>query len=89
MEVVDHVPVINLRNSITVSEVPLDVCWRLPTSPLSDSNDASRHQGGGRYFMNHEKIRKRMEYRRSILPGSIPGCHLYFRREGGEWKYIG
>jgi len=25
MEVVDDVPVINLRNSITVSEVPLDV----------------------------------------------------------------
>ena len=24
------------------------------------------------------------EYRCSILPGSIPGCHLYFHREGGE-----
>ena len=27
------------------------------------------------------KILKRTEYRCSILPGSIPGCHLYFRRK--------
>ena len=40
--------------------------------------------GGGRYFMNHEKIRKCTKYHCSILPGSIPGCHLYFCREGGE-----
>ena len=43
---------------------------------------------GRQYFMNHEKIRKRTEYRCSILPGSIPGCHLYFCREGDEWENI-
>ena len=39
---------------------------------------------GWQYFMYHEYIRKRTEYRCTILPGSIPGCHLYFCREGGE-----
>jgi hypothetical protein len=39
---------------------------------------------GWQYFMNHEYIRKHTEYCCSILPGSIPGCHLYFRKEGGE-----
>ena len=39
---------------------------------------------GWQYFMNHELNRKRTEYRCSILLGSIPGCHLYFCREGGE-----
>ena len=24
----------------------------------------------------------------TFYPGSIPGCHLYFRREGGEWRDI-
>ena len=66
----------------------LGCCWRLPMSPLNVSDDTRRCQGGGMYFMNHEQIRKRTEYHCSILPGSIPGCHLYFRREGGEWKYI-
>ena len=39
---------------------------------------------GRLYFMNREQIRKRTEYRCSILPGSIPGYHLYFCREGDE-----
>ena len=43
---------------------------------------------GRQYFMNHEYIRKRTEYRCSILLGSIPGCHLYFRSEGDEWWNI-
>ena len=38
----------------------------------------------GRYFMNHEYIRKRTEYYCSIFPESIPRCHLYFRREGSD-----
>ena len=37
--------------------------------------------------MNHELFCKRIEYTDvAFYPVSIPGCHLYFRREGGGVK---
>ena len=54
-----------------------NACWCLPTSPAITSADANLEW---QYFMNHEWIRKRTKYYCSILPGSIPGSHLYFRR---------
>ena len=37
MEVVDHVPVINLRNRVTVSKVPLDVVAQGLRGKLGDA----------------------------------------------------
>ena len=58
-----------------------NACWRLPTSP---SDDARRSQFGTAVFHKPRIDPQVHRIRCSILPGSIPECHLYFRREGDE-----
>ena len=40
-------------------------------------------------ILNHKLFHKRTEYTGvAFYPVSIPGCHLYFRREGGSVKIL-
>ena len=40
-------------------------------------------------ILNHELFRKRTKYTAVIFyPVSIPGCHLYFRKEDGGVKML-
>ena len=40
-------------------------------------------------ILNHELFCKRTKYTGvTFYPVSVPGCHLYFRREGGSVKIL-